>query len=59
MGERKPPEWEVRISMYRNGRRVQTSDAFGDYPDTALYAAESDLERWAQEHPESSQAVDR
>lgn len=50
---RKPVEWEVRISVYRNGRRVMTSDALGDDPDSALYAAHNDLELWAQDHPES------
>lgn len=59
MGARKPPEWEARISLYRNGRRVQIGDAFGDHPDTVLYVASVDLERWAQDHPESSTEADR
>lgn len=58
MGSRKPPRWEVRISVYRNGRRVQTSDALGDHPDTALYDAHNDLERWTEYHPERYGADD-
>ena len=54
MSRRKRPEWEVRISVYRNGRRVQVGDALGDYPDTALYDAHNDLELWAERHPESA-----
>jgi len=45
--------WEVRISVYRNDRRVETNDAFGDTPEQALYNASNDLERWAQAHPEN------
>jgi len=56
---RKPPQWEVRISVYRNGRRVMISDAFGDYPGEALYVAHNDLELWAQAHPESARQEDR
>lgn len=48
------PRWEVRISVYRKGRRVQISDALGDHPDDALYNAHNDLERWAEAHQESS-----
>lgn len=52
---RKHPEWEVRVSVYRNGRRVHTSDALGRFPETTLYDATNDLELWAEDHPESWQ----
>lgn len=48
-------EWEVRITVYRDGKKVKTSDALGDTPETALYAASNDLERWAQAHPDSKE----
>lgn len=51
--------WEARISMYRNGRRVEISDGMGDDPESALYNAHNDLELWAQSHPESSGEGDR
>ena len=51
---RQSARWEVRISVYRNGRRVHISDALGDYPDSALYDAHNDLELWAREHPEGA-----
>ncbi len=54
--QRKPrrhPGWEVRISVYRNGRRVWISDALGQFPDTALTDAHNDLELWAEGHPEA------
>jgi hypothetical protein len=47
-------EWEVRITVYRNGRKVQTGDALGD---TALFALDSacnDLSRWAEEAEDDS-----
>lgn len=44
-------EWEARIGIYRDGRLVKTSDALGDTPSSALYAAHNDLERWTQEQP--------
>lgn len=43
-------EYEVRISVYRSGRRIKVSDSFGDTPAEALYAAHNDLERWADDH---------
>lgn len=49
----KPDEWEVRITVYRNGLKVNISDALGNSPASALYAAHNDLERWADEHPAS------
>ena len=52
--KKKNTVWEVRISVYRNGRRVKVSDALGDHPDTALYDAHNDLELWAEGHPESA-----
>lgn len=42
-------EWEVRITVLRNGEEVKTSDALGDDPASALYFAHNDLELWAQE----------
>lgn len=48
--------WEAKISMYRNGRRVEISDAMADTPELALYNAHNDLERWAQTHPESKES---
>lgn len=45
--------WEAKISLYRNGRRVEFNDALGDTPTEALYNAHNDLERWAEAHPES------
>ena len=37
-------EDEARISIYRNGRRIDISDARGDSPTAALYMANNDLE---------------
>ena len=51
--------WDARISMYRNGRRVEISDAMGDNPKDALYNAMNDLMRWAEDHPESQVEVSR
>lgn len=48
------PNWECRISMYRNGRRVEFNDAMGDNPKDALYTAMNDLMRWAEDHPDSA-----
>lgn len=48
-------EYEARISIYRNGRRIEISDARGDSPTAALYAAHNDLEldmqRYERERP--------
>lgn len=46
-------EWEVRITVYRNGQKVKISDALGSDPVFALHSATNDLELWAQAHPES------
>lgn len=51
----RPSEWEVRITVYRSGRKVKTSDALGDTPAFALHAAHNDLELWAQDHPASKE----
>lgn len=45
--------WEVKIIVYRKGRRVKISNAMGDTPTEALYNAHNDLELWAQDHPDS------
>lgn len=36
-------EYEARISIYRNGRRIAFNDALSDSPSGALYAAQNDL----------------
>ena len=46
-------KWEAKITMYRNGRKVEFNDAMGDDPEEALYNAHNDLELWCQAHPES------
>ncbi|MFE6966856.1 hypothetical protein ACFVAJ_17230 [Agromyces sp. NPDC057679] len=51
-------EWEVDIKVRRNGRLVERSLARGDRPETALYSAHNDLERWAQAHPENTPGPD-
>lgn len=47
-------EWEVRITVYRNGKQVRTGDSFGDTAKEALYAAHNDLERWADTQPRNN-----
>lgn len=42
-------KYEARISIYRNGRRIEFNDALGGSPSEALYNAHNDLERWADE----------
>lgn len=42
-------EWEVQITVLRNGKEVKTSDALGEDPASALYFAHNDIERWTQE----------
>lgn len=37
-------EYEVKVTVYRNGRRISFNDALGDSPTYALYAATNDLE---------------
>lgn len=37
-------EYEVKISVYRNGRRIDLGDSLGDSPTEALYGASNDLE---------------
>lgn len=48
-------EYEARISIYRNGRRIEISDAKGESPTGALYLANNDLElsmqRYESERP--------
>jgi hypothetical protein len=48
-------EYEARISIYRNGRRIDFNDAHGSSPTAALYAAHNDLElamqRYEEERP--------
>ncbi|HZL07007.1 MAG TPA: hypothetical protein VFE45_16565 [Coriobacteriia bacterium] len=49
MSEREQAKWEVRISVYRNGRRVKFNDGLGDSALHALTTAHNDLELWAQD----------
>lgn len=44
MPRRLENEYEARITIYRNGRKITHSDAHGDSPTWALYAAHNDLE---------------
>lgn len=46
-------EWEADIKIRRNGRLVRRETALGDTPAWALYAAQNDLSRWAEDHPET------
>lgn len=46
-------EWEAEIKLRRNGRLVEMERALGSTPEAALYNVHNDLERWAQDHPES------
>ena len=46
--------WEVKITVYRNGRRHKISDATGETASEALYVAHNDLERWAQDLDEEN-----
>ena len=36
-------EYEAKITVYRNGRRIAFSDALADSPSDAVYAAQNDL----------------
>lgn len=38
-------EWEIRTTIYRNGRRVATADALGDDYDFAVQTVVTNLER--------------
>ena len=49
MSARTQAKWEVRISVYRNGRRVKFGDGLGDSALHALTTAHNDLELWAQD----------
>ena len=49
-------DWEVRISVYRNGRRVKIIGALGDTALDALTTAHNDLELWAQDPPRRSRS---
>ena len=42
-------QWEVKISLYRNGRRIEFFDALGDSPKEALWNATTDAECWADD----------
>lgn len=43
--------WEVRVTIYRNGRRVGTADAVGESYDFAVASVTTDLElRRVDEH---------
>lgn len=59
MGKRKPAEWETRISIYRNGRRVEHFEWIGFTPSEAVFLATADASRAAsdyqEEHPEEFQ----
>lgn len=50
------PEYEARITIYRDGDEITFSDATGDTPSWALYAAYNDLENelkdYERERPE-------
>jgi hypothetical protein len=52
-------EYEVKISVYRNGRRITFNDALGDTPSSALYRAsndlENELERYETDRPKEFQ----
>jgi hypothetical protein len=52
-------EWEAKITLYRNGRRVHFNDAHGESPTAALYTAHNDIELWAEAHPESDSNSER
>lgn len=43
-------EYEARISIYRNGRRITFSDAKSEAPTDALYFAHNDLELELQDY---------
>jgi hypothetical protein len=49
-------EWEAEIKIRRNGRLVEWERSLGSTPEEALYAVHNDLERWAQDHPDSQEA---
>lgn len=55
MGAATLAEYEARISIYRNGRRIDFNDARGETPTAALYNAHNDLElamqRYESERP--------
>ncbi|MDP9903136.1 hypothetical protein [Arthrobacter bambusae] len=46
-------EWEAEIKIRRNGRLVKRESALGETPKVALYFAENDLMRWAEDHPDT------
>lgn len=41
--------WEVKISIYRNGRRIEFFDALDEKPKAALWNATTDAERWVND----------
>ena len=43
-------EYEARITIYRNGRRIDFNDAHASSPTTALYLANNDLELRMQDY---------
>lgn len=51
-------EWEVRITVLRNGEEVQISDSLGDTATEALYMAHNDLENWAARQDEEREDDD-
>ena len=48
-------EWEAKITIYRNDRRVRFFDAFGDSPKGALWNATTDAELWAEDYKTETQ----
>ena len=46
--------WEAKISIYRNGRRIEFFDALGDTPKGALWNATTDAECWADDYEQET-----
>ena len=46
--------WEAKISIYRNGRRIDFFDAQGDSPEEALWNATTDAECWADDYEQET-----
>lgn len=40
----RPGDWEIRTTIYRNGRKVATCDALGDSYQFAAYAVTTNLQ---------------
>lgn len=43
--DEKPGDWEIRATIYRNGRKIAFTDALGDSYDFALNTVVTNLER--------------